>query len=152
MKKSIFFVIAILGLLSISCSSVPKGKANFTGIVVDENNKPIQNYFITCKSLNQPQKVCATNEGGVFVFEDVDFGKLELGGFKMGYALYSNPEYNFTNPETVLCIQIDSSDVVYEKARNLLVSGQLEEADKLYDMLKESQNLYLKQTMTGFGF
>lgn len=132
--------ICVMNLLFISCVSKPgfEGKGDLCGLVIDENNKPVKDFLVCCKPVNekfclQEVKPVITNESGLFVFYGLSSGDYFLSGTKKTYMRIEPVYYSFDDRTKIICIQTKSFQAAMSKADELLRLGQAEEAYALLD-------------------
>ena len=129
-----FFIINAL----IGCASRPafEGKGDLCGLVVDENNKPVKDFVVYCKPVNekfysQPIRPVLTNASGLFVFYGLSSCEYLLSGSKNAYLKIEPVSYSFDDRTKIICIQTKSFKAAVLNAEELLKLGQKEEALKL---------------------
>lgn len=107
MKKIIYFICFML--LFVSCKSVAKENKNLTGMVVDEKNRPISNFTLSCK--DEKGKIvgtAVTGENGFFVFYDVGYGNFIISGKKHYYTKIENEPFTFAKQSDFCACQVMS--------------------------------------------
>jgi len=121
----------MLCICYVSCSSVPVKiqTADLCGLVIDENNRPIEDFVISVIGLGGECKTGVTGRNGLFMIADIQTGILDIVGFKNGYAKYRDKKYEFYSREKILCIQVNSADAILDKADRYLSAGRVEEAE-----------------------
>ncbi len=126
-----FFIINAL----IGCASSPafEGKGDLCGLVVDENNKPVKDFVVYCKPVNekfysQPIRPVLTNASGLFVFYGLSSCEYLLSGSKNAYLKIEPVSYSFDDRTKIICIQTKSFKAAVLNAEELLKLGQKEEA------------------------
>lgn len=128
--------ISILVFLTvcIGCVSNPSftGKGDICGIVVDENNKPVNEFAVYCINQSKNKKSVLTNESGIFVFHDMNAGVYKISGTKTGYSILPETEYNFANRNKIFCCQIMEINSILDTAEKMIL---LEEYDEALNLL-----------------
>lgn len=112
------------------CSSTPKytGKAYFCGLVVDEKNRAIEDFTVSVSQYGSE----ITNEGGMFTFDKVHSGKIQVKGRKPGYTEISQ-NVNVNRKDCVYVFQVKSADAVLEDARWYCNQGEYKKSLELMD-------------------
>lgn len=131
MKFRILILICT-GLFLVGCKSAPVKKevSDFCGIVIDENNMPVENFVIQVNGKTELKKTGVTNSEGIFVVSDVNTGIVKISGFKDGYAVYENSEVEFFDRTKMFCIQVNSCNVILDKVEKYISLGEMEKAEK----------------------
>ena len=133
-NKVAVLLIFIINVLA-GCASRPafEGKGDLCGLVVDENNKPVKDFVVHCKSTKLLSKNYAalTNESGLFVFFNLPSGEYILNGEKKNYLRVENITYSFNDRSKILCLQTKSFKGCVLSTEELLRLGQAQEAGEL---------------------
>ena len=141
--------------LFFSCASKPsfEGKGDLCGIIIDENNKPVKDFIVYCKPVNQkflsqalgPVK---TNESGLFVVYGLSAGQYLLSGNKKNYLSLEPHQYSFEDRTRIICLQTRSYKSALERAGELAAMGQKKDAEDLLSKISYEKNsreeLYIK--------
>lgn len=140
MKKSLILSALFTILLLSSCASKPKfnGTGDLCGLIIDENNKPVKDFIVTCrfKGITVPStKTAATNESGIFVFYDMPSGSYCISGEKKNYLTLSDKEYRFSDRSKILCLQTKTFKGAVNYAEELIRLGDKEAADKILEAI-----------------
>ncbi len=133
-------VILLLGicLCFISCSSVPKfkGKSELCGLVVDDKNKPVQEFVIECKRKDGNGRFTTiTDNQGIFIINDVPAGEYVFSGKKNGYAKLDNESFLFNARNKMFCCKINSVDGALSAVEKQIKSENYDAGYKLLDEL-----------------
>ncbi len=103
------------------------GMADFTGCVCTTNGSGIEGYVIQSSG-----RKTVTSPSGMFVFEDLESGAVELEGGKAGFCFFKKT-FDFADRRKVFFIQVQSVDEVYDKVEELIKAGELDQAGSLLD-------------------
>lgn len=119
-----FFMVFITG-----CVSKPKvkGKVDLCGLIVDENNCPVEEYVV-CYKNNLISKSSITNSSGIFIIPDVAAGQLSLKGEKSGFTQLNEKKVEFYDRTKIFCYQVYSIDSVIEEVNKLIEAENYTEA------------------------
>lgn len=136
MKKAFLYSFLIISGINscISCASKKgfSGNGDLCGMIVDENNEPVQGFVITCSSTDE---TVVTNNNGIFVITNLRTGKYYISGEKIGYARISNEPFNFISRDIIFCCKVNSLDGAIESVEKQLKCQNYEAALKLLDGL-----------------
>lgn len=139
------FLILSLILFFANCKSVPVKReiADFCGFVIDENNNPVKNFLISVQTSDLQIKKAITNDGGIFVINNIKLGNLKIEGKKEGFSKYLNENIEFYDRTKILCIKISSADFVLENFHSNIKAKNFESAQKNLESIfcEESNNL-----------
>lgn len=164
LKSSVLVHIGLMSffLLFSSCVSKPgfTGNADLCGLIIDENNVPVKDFVVYCKSVeknHQKIKPVVTNEGGLFVFFDILSGSYRLSGEKKNYLRIKNVDYDFNDRTKIICLQTKSFKASLQNAEELIWLGEKELARELLNSIccdekseeKKLVDEYKKYTVTG---
>ncbi len=116
-----------------SCASKPKysGTGDLCGYVVDENNKPLEEYIISCKENGGTWKTTITNKNGLFIFEDIALGNCWFKGRKNAYVELDKNVQIFGNKSKVICFQVISIDKALDKVEEMILYEDFDGAKAL---------------------
>lgn len=123
----VFVILLFLSGTGCVTKSAFKGKADLCGMVVDENNCPLQDFVISYKR-GMEVKTVNTNSSGIFVVNDVQCGEFYLKGEKSGYVRIDEKKNDFNDRTRLLCFQVSSIDVVLGRIEALIKNCQYKEA------------------------
>ncbi len=138
-----------------SCATKPhfEGQGDLCGIIIDENNKPVNDFIVYCRAADQkafskdPAPV-KTNESGLFVVYGISSGEYLLSGSKNNYLSLEPHLYSFEDPTKIICLQTRSYRSAIKRAAELIAMGQTEEAVSLIENInceKDSrEEFYIK--------
>ena len=135
------FVSAIMWIiLFAACASKPgfEGSGDLCGLVLDENNQPVKDFVIYCKSASKILvniRPVITNESGLFVFYDLPSGEYFLSGNKTNYLTISEVPYQFYDRTRIICLQTKSYKTAVLSAEELIRLGQKKDAEKILDSI-----------------
>lgn len=133
MKKMFYAV--FLGMLFVSCKSVPAENRNLTGMVVDEKNRPVSEFVLTCKDEKGKEVATAiTGENGMFVFYDVGYGDYLISGKKPYFTRIENEKYTFSKQSDFCACQIMTFEEALMSFYRLLPTKP-EEAKRILDSI-----------------
>lgn len=146
MNKLNFLLITVFMILITGCVSKPnvKGKGSLCGLIVDENNCPVEEYVI-CYKNNLISKSSITNSSGIFVIPDASGGQLSLKGEKSGFTQLNEKKVDFYDKTKIFCYQVYSIDSVLEEVNKLIEEENYKEA---LEMLKKVS--YKKKSKEGY--
>lgn len=140
--KNRFLILSFLFLL-ISCGSVPKfqGNGDMCGVVVDDFNRPIKDFAVTCRNQLLESNKTFTNESGIFVFHDMPSGIYTISGMKNDFLRLEETKFIFSDRSKIFCCQVLGIDTALDKIENLIL---LKEYEAAFDVLKAIQ--YVKSS------
>lgn len=132
MKSRYFCGILIIALIFSGCASKSafEGKADLCGMIVDENNQPVEDYVVYYRK-KMTEKSSATNSSGLFVLHDVSSGEFSLYGEKSGYTKLADQKNTFFDRTKIICFQVNSLDLVLENVNKLIELKKYEDALEL---------------------
>ena len=172
-KKVIsFFLLGFLFAVFISCATKPTYSSKFDlyGIVVDENNEPVEDFLIECrpkveadskkrsksetKSIHSSQKknviTGITEKNGLFALRNLSEGEFIITGSKIGYSKISDFSEYLDNPQKMICIQVCSIEGVLENAKKLASLGNYKKALELLWDVTTGQDTSYKYAVQSF--
>ena len=148
MKKNLFiarpyvlFVLLLTSLMIFSaCASKPKfeGNAELCGLIIDENNSPVKDFVVYCKSDSNPLLSISpviTNDGGMFVFFNLPSGRYKISGEKTNYLKILKIPYNFNDRSKILCLQTKTFKAALSNAEELIRLGERKSAAEILDSI-----------------
>lgn len=155
MKK--FILIFFVCTAFLGCASKPrfKGKGDLCGLVIDENNAPVNDFVVYCHSgdanvqVIQPVK---TNESGLFVFYGITSGEYFLSGNKNNYLRIEKTAYRFDDRSKIICLQTKSLRAAIMSVEELLCLGQISEARKVLKNICCEEKSKEKKLLKAFEF
>lgn len=112
---------------------------DFYGIVVDENNEPVEDFTIRCEPLDKRKSgvvTAVTSEKGIFILNDLKQCDYEFFGRKIGYAKITGEIKSTFNSQKMICIQVCSADSVLENVKKQIVMKNFEKALILLDEIE----------------
>ena len=123
-----------------ACASKPgfQGNGDLCGLVIDENNQPVKDFTVYCKSKEkktQTIKPVLTNESGLFVFYDLPAGSYCITGEKTNYLRLNESVYDFYDRSKIFCIQTKTFHGTVKAVVELLHLGEKQDAALLLDSL-----------------
>ena len=140
----IFSMIVCSAIFSvfISCASKPKftGCADLCGLVVDEKNRPVQDFLIYCRGSMGENHTALTNESGIFVIQNVPCGSYEISGQKTQFMELEKTEYSFFDRTKIFCCQVFSFDAAMDSVLNLMQRGENKQAEKVLNSVTYENN------------
>ena len=147
MRKSnllIFFILIINYFVLSGCVTKEHcvKSNNLSGIIVDENNRPISNYQVICGSNPINKKTTFTNNSGIFVFTDVPIGKNIISGQKNNYGKIENKEFNFDGGSSMLCCQVSSLQELLSQIDRYIINREYEKALNIIEQISVEENHY----------
>jgi len=128
----IFFV-----LIFSSCKTVPKFSEDteFCGLLIDENNHPVEGVFVLMKK-GGILKNTYTNNRGIFVIEDIQSGFYDFVFEKNEYEITKIKDVLFSDRKKVFCFQINSKEKIFAKIDSFFLGQQFEKGISLLGNLK----------------
>ncbi len=155
-KKFAVWALFFCSLFITGCASKPvfEGKGDLCGLIVDENNLPVKDFVVYCKSAEE-KNISAraivpviTNESGMFVFFGLPSGDYLISGEKKNYQKLQTVPYAFNDRTKILCLQINSFKAALMSVDELLHLGQKEEAGEILASIsfeeKSKEEMFLK--------
>ena len=138
--RNIYCLLSAIIWIIIFCSCVSKpgfeGSGDLCGLVVDENNQPVKDFVMYCKSADKKHSApppVITNESGLFVFYDLPSGNYCLSGSKTNYLEISDVNYSFYDRTRIICLQTKGYKAAVIRAEELLRLGQIKEAERIFE-------------------
>lgn len=130
-NKAVYVMAAFLAVILVSCSSTKQfeRQINFTGMILDENNKPVPDFYVTVSINNVNHGTWITNDNGVFVCKDAKTGKVQVSGTKEGYAKLSS-KTDFLSPERITCFRVYTADAVLDSTEQSISLKDYKEATR----------------------
>ena len=142
--KNKFLILLFLCSIFLGCNSIPvkSEPSEFSGFVIDENNKPLENVVIKILGSDFSEITTVTNQSGMFVFSEIKTGDLNVLAYKEGYTKYDE-KIEFYNRDKILCIQICSADLVLDNIEKAVLIKDFENARKQLNSIycNDSKNL-----------
>lgn len=126
----------LISAIFISCKTLPKfkGEADLCGLIVDENNAPVKDFVIYCKT-DLETNTALTDESGMFVIHGVSSDVYRISGKKKNYALLDGEEFHFTDRSKIFCCQVESIEGAFKTVEQFLIRGEKKKAEQLLDNL-----------------
>ncbi|MCF0242880.1 MAG: carboxypeptidase regulatory-like domain-containing protein [Treponema sp.] len=134
MKKWIKFVLIIPFFISCASTQLSE-KGNLVGLVVDENNKPVDEYVLHLETEKGKRFSAMTSVDGIFVIENLSRGNHRIEGNKDLYEKL-NQELIFNDYSKVFCFEVLTADGIFNKANKKIKEGNISEADVLISKLQ----------------
>lgn len=128
--KEVFLSLILYSIFLAGCVSQPNciKTGNFCGMIIDENNKPVNNYLIICNSSSLEKKKAYTNRSGIFVIPDMSIGEYELSGQKVNYSLINKKIINFNGSNEIFCCQVLSLEKIINQTNIYIKNKDFEKA------------------------
>lgn len=110
----------------VSCKTVPtfNEKVELCGLVLDMQNKPVDQAVVICFQNNIEKQRTITNNRGLFVFNDIPGGKYEITIEKNGWMRVEKTPVLFSNKNDVYCFQLNSGDFVLDEVEKLFEKAE----------------------------
>lgn len=142
-RRYLGFLFALQVLTLISCASKPKltGRAELCGYVVDENNYPVEEFIVSCRSELGVWKTTITNQKGFFMFENMDLGNCFFKGQKNGFVKLEKNMEIFGDKSKVVCFQVSSLDRALDSVEEKILCEDFESAKALLNQI-----VYMKKS------
>lgn len=140
--KKIVFFLGIVPFL-FSCASKPKIKSaasDFCGLIMDENNCPIEN-FLVCVKQGTKMDCTFTNESGLFYFPEFKAKKIKISGYANSYTKFSEKKFVISENKKMYCWQVKSAQKLLSEVEAYLKLNQWEKAkNQLQDLYFEENS------------
>lgn len=141
--KSFVVIFAVIGFEIVfsfcfsSCKTVPKfsGTNELCGVIVDENNKPVNEYIVRCGLTLVDAKTVITNDRGIFVFHNMPAGKYFFWGEKQGWAKIEGEPFLFNTRDKFFCCKVNSFDTALDNAEAQIQCGNYKKALEILEGL-----------------
>ena len=116
MRKTGIVIFGWLFLMTVMISCASKkgfsGGTELCGVVLDEKNRGVENFVVTCMHNGVEKFSTMTNENGIFVFNNMKCGKYIVSGEKCGYGMIVDNEFDFNSRGKILCCKVNSMEEV----------------------------------------
>ena len=150
-KKSqqlkVIFVLLLI-VFSVSCKTTKNfsGNANLTILIVDQNDRALENYELTLSEFS-----ASTNSNGLCVFYNIPGTDYTISGQKEGYTKIKLQPLSFTSRDELFCYRVFSYDYVLDQAEQLFRKEQYQKAlELLQDVCAQSDPL-LQNTISFYS-
>lgn len=130
-SRQCFFII-FFSVSFISCKTLPKfkGDADLCGLIVDENNTPVKDFVIYCKT-NLETNTALTDESGMFVIHGVSSDVYTISGKKKNYVKLEDEEFLFTDRNKIFCCQVESIEGAFKTVEEYILRGEKKKAEEV---------------------
>ena len=130
-SRQCFFII-FFSVSFISCNTLPKfkGEADLCGLIVDENNAPVKDFVIYCKT-NLENNTALTDDSGMFVIHGVSSDVYTISGMKKNYAKLENEQFLFTDRSKIFCCQVESIEGAFKTVEEYILRGEKKKAEEV---------------------
>ena len=134
-RRKLILLLLVLFFL-VSCKTIPKfkGEADLCGLIVDENNAPVKDFIIYCKS-DLETSTALTDENGMFSIHGATSGEYKISGIKKNFVKLENTQFLFFDRSKIFCCQVESIDGAFKTVEQLMVRGETKKAEELLDKL-----------------
>ena len=134
-SRHCFFII-FFSVSFISCNTLPKfkGEADLCGLIVDENNTPVKDFVIYCKT-DFETNTALTDESGMFVIHGISSDVYTISGMKKNYAKLENEQFLFTDRSEIFCCQVESIEGAFKTVEEYILRGERKKAEEVIDSL-----------------
>lgn len=143
--KKIFFL-CLLFLIILFSGCVSKNKiiknGNFCGIILDENNNPIPNYYVCCFNNSFNKMGTYTNSSGIFFFQNMEIGNYFLSGHKENFGNIENKEFYYDGGSSMLCCQVASLQELLFQIDKCIENKEFEKGLELTNQICVEENQY----------
>lgn len=143
MKRNVFvcfflMMVASEWMVLSGCASTARfnGKGDFCGLIVDEENRPVENFFVQLWNNGLPSGSAVTNGSGIFVVENVPAGSYRISGKKWNYERLDDKRVEFFSRGKVFCFQTRSADEVFDAVDRFILTERFSEAEDLLERLE----------------
>ena len=135
-NQKVFLLSVTMSLFLLSCKTLPgfKGQGDLCGLIVDENNAPVKEFVIYCKS-DLETKTALTDESGMFVIHGMTSDAYKISGHKKNYVKLEDEEFLFTDRSKIFCCQVESIEGAFKTVEELLLRGEKKKAEELLSQL-----------------
>lgn len=132
-----FALIFLLCFESCASKNIVPEKMDLYGLVIDENNQPVQDFIVRCrKSTEKKEYSTLSGENGLFIFNEMKGGEYFVYGEKNGFAKLAEEKYEINVPQKMICIQVSSIDNVLNNVEKQVSLGNNQKALELLDEIK----------------
>ena len=123
-------------MIFLSCKTLPKfkGDADLCGLIVDENNTPVKDFVIYCKT-DFETNTALTDDSGMFVIHGVSSDVYTISGMKKNYAKLENEQFLFTDRSKIFCCQVESIEGAFKTVEEYILRGEKKKAEEVLDSL-----------------
>ena len=128
--------VLFISVIFLSCKTLPKfkGDADLCGLIVDENNAPVKDFVIYCKT-NLENNTALTDDSGMFVIHGVSSDVYTISGMKKNYAKLENEQFLFTDRSKIFCCQVESIEGAFKTVEEYILRGEKKKAEEVLDSL-----------------
>ena len=128
--------VLFISVIFLSCKTLPKfkGDADLCGLIVDENNTPVKDFVIYCKT-DFETNTALTDESGMFVIHGVSSDVYTISGMKKNYAKLENEQFLFTDRSKIFCCQVESIEGAFKTVEEYILRGEKKKAEEVLDSL-----------------
>ena len=128
--------VLFISVIFLSCKTLPKfkGDADLCGLIVDENNTPVKDFVIYCKT-DFETNTALTDESGMFVIHGVSSDVYTISGMKKNYAKLENEQFLFTDRSKIFCCQVESIEGAFKTVEQYILRGERKKAEEVLDSL-----------------
>ncbi|MBO4638161.1 MAG: carboxypeptidase regulatory-like domain-containing protein [Treponema sp.] len=155
LKTVCFAVLILIITTGSSCKTTQKfsGRTELSIFVIDENDKPVNNFEIILKD-GAVLEAVTTNQNGFCVFYDIAAGDYLILAQNPGYT-DSRTKISFSERNEVFCIKVLSSEYVFDQTELLYEQELYETAIELLKELNIGKNQVLQNVKSfylAYGF
>lgn len=124
-------LVLMTGVISCASKKGFSGGSELCGVVLDEKNRGVADYVVTCSRNGIGTFTAVTGENGMFVFSNMKCGRYEVTGEKIGYGKIVGDEFNFNSRGKILCCKVNSLEGVLMAVENQIKCKNYVVAKKL---------------------
>ena len=124
--------VLLISVIFLSCKTFPKfkGDVDLCGLIVDENNAPVKDFVIYCKT-NLENNTALTDESGMFVIHGVSSDVYTISGKKKNYVKLEDEEFLFTDRNKIFCCQVESIEGAFKTVEEYILRGEKKKAEEV---------------------
>lgn len=128
--------VLFISVIFLSCKTLPKfkGDADLCGLIVDENNTPVKDFVIYCKT-DFETNTALTDESGMFVIHGVSSDVYTISGMKKNYVKLEDEQFLFTDRSKIFCCQVESIEGAFKTVEEYILRGEKKKAEEVLDSL-----------------
>ena len=128
--------VLFISVIFLSCKTLPKfkGDADLCGLIVDENNTPVKDFVIYCKT-DFETNTALTDESGMFVIHGISSDVYTISGKKRNYVKLEDEQFLFTDRSKIFCCQVESIEGAFKTIEEYILRGEKKKAEEVLDSL-----------------
>ena len=152
-KKRSFIILIMAAFAFFSCKTTKdfKGNANLTIMIVDENDRAVEDFEISIyrkKVIPYLKSFVLTNKNGLCVSYNIPGGEYILKGQKSGYSKITSSLLDFYNRSDLYCYRVYSADFILEQTEQFYKKSEYQKALELLETICSDDNTLLQNTVS----